>query len=94
MVYAGRDIRTGTEVAVKIGLEDNSMRLRHENQVYTSVGGSAGISAVRRYGKEGQYEVLVLDHLGTSLDKLINGQEINHERIFQYASQMVCSSRK
>ena len=84
----------GTEVAVKIGLEDNSSKLRHENQVYMPVCGSVGISAVCWYGKEGQYEVLVLDHLGTSLDKLINGQEINHERIFQYASQMVCSSHK
>ena len=50
MVYAGRDIRTGTEVVMKIGLKDNSSKLRHENQVYTSVGGSTGISAVHWYG--------------------------------------------
>lgn len=78
---------------MKIGHEDHSSKLRHENHAYMSVAGSVGISTVHWYGKEGQYEVLVLDHLGTSLDKFINGQEISHDRVFQYASQMVCSSR-
>jgi hypothetical protein len=62
--------------------------------MYTTIAGGAGISPVHWYGKEGQYKVLVLNRLGTSLEKLINGQQVDHGMIFQYASQMVCSFGK
>ena len=90
-VYLGKDIRTGAEIAVKIGCADHSSsRLCHEYKVYTELAGSAGISSVRWYGKEGPYEVIVMNHLGTSLgDLTIRGQV----DVFQYASQMVCSSQ-
>ena len=88
-VYLGRDIRTGAEIAVKIGCADHTSRLSREYDVYTAIGDSIGISPPRWYGKEGQYEVLILDHLGTSLDDLIRGQLVDSRKIFQYASQMV-----
>jgi hypothetical protein len=52
-------------------------------------GSGIGISPARWYGKEGQYEVLVLDHLGTSLDNLIHGHLVNSRKVFQFTSQMV-----
>lgn len=84
----------GTEIAVKIGHEHDSSKLSHENGVYAAIAGGASISPVHWYGKEGQHEVIVLDHLRTSLDNLISGQQVDYRRIFQYASQMVCPSRK
>jgi hypothetical protein len=78
---------------VKIGrVDDPSSRLRHEYNVYMEIAGGVGIPPVCWYGKEGQYEVIVMDHLGTSLDDLINEGQIDQEKIFQYTPQMVCSS--
>jgi hypothetical protein len=92
-VYFGKDIRTGAEIALKIGWSDHSSpRLRHEYNVYTQIAGGAGISPVHWYGKEGPYEVIVMNHLGTSLGDLISGGQVDHGKIFQYAPQMVCSS--
>lgn len=46
-----------------------------------------GICPVRWYGKEGSYEVIVLDHLGTSLADLISTQQFDHWKTFFF--QMV-----
>jgi hypothetical protein len=90
-VYLGKDIRTGAEIAVKIGCADlSSSRLSHEYSMYAELAGSAGISPVRWYGKEGPYEVIVMNHLGTSLGDLISGGQVDHREVFQYAPQMVC----
>ena len=91
-VYLGKDIKTEAEVALKIGNPDQlPSGLSHEYNVYTSISGSTGIPSVHWYGKESQYEVLVLDHLGTSLGNLINEDRIDNGEVFLYALQMVCS---
>ena len=91
-VYLGKDIRIGREVAVKIGRTDNlSSTLSHEYHVYKTAAGSMGISPVHWYGKEGPYEVIVLEHLGTSLCDLISAQQFNHEKTFFFAPQIVRS---
>jgi hypothetical protein len=59
--------------------------------VYTALAGCAGISPVRWYGKEGAHEVIVLEHLGTSLSDLVSEQQVDRSKTFLYASQMVCS---
>jgi roadblock/LC7 domain-containing protein len=78
---------------VKIGrADDPSSRLRHEYDVYTKLAGGVRIPSVRWYGKEGLYEVIIMDHLGTLLDDLISRGQIDQEKVFQYTLQMVCSS--
>jgi serine/threonine protein kinase len=86
-VYLGKDIMTGSDVALKIG--HRSSRFSHEYNVYTTIAGSKGISQVRWYGKEAGYEVIVLDYLGTSLGDLIDQLELDHGKTFSYATQMV-----
>ena len=91
-VYLGKDIRTGAEVALKIGRAGHSTsRINHEYNVYKKTAGSTGIPSVRWYGKEGHFEVIVLDHLGTSLGDLVNAQQLDLTKTFFLASQMVCS---
>jgi casein kinase I family protein HRR25 len=93
-VYQGRDIKTGSEIALKIGRADHlSSRLNHEYNVYTTLAGGAGISQVHWYGKEGAHEVIVLEHLGTSLDDLVNEKQVGLSKAFLYAPQMVCTLR-
>jgi len=92
-VYLGRDIRMGAEVALKIGSAGGlPSRLNHEYNVYKSIAGSVGTSSVLWYGKEGLYEVIVLEHLGNSLDDLINNKQFDYGKVFSCALQMVCSS--
>jgi serine/threonine protein kinase len=91
-VFLGKDIKTGTEVALKIGHADHMpSRLGHEYNVYKTITGCTGISPVRWFGKEGLHEVIVLDYLGTSLGDLISGQQSEHREVFSYAPQMVCA---
>ncbi|KAH9170863.1 kinase-like domain-containing protein, partial [Lactarius sanguifluus] len=91
-IYLGRDIKTGTKISPKIGHADySSLRLNHEYNMYMTLAGSAGISQVHWYGKEGSHEVIVLEHLGTSLGDLISEQQVDHCKAFLYASQMLSS---
>jgi serine/threonine protein kinase len=91
-VYLGKDIGTGAEIAVKIGRTDNPpSTLRYEYDVYKTAAGSIGIPAVCWYGKEGYHEVIVMEYLGTSLGDLIKTQNIDHNKTFYLASQMVRS---
>jgi hypothetical protein len=81
----------GADVALKIGhLGSLSLRLSYEYNVSTSIAGSRGVSQVLWYGKEGKHEVIVLDHLRTSLNDLIEQLKFDHRETFLYASQMVC----
>lgn len=81
---------TGSDVALKIGHRCSSpSRLNHEYDVYTAIAGSRGISQVLWYGKEGAYEVIVLDYLGISLGDLIDQLKFDPGKTFSYATQMV-----
>lgn len=81
---------TGSDVALKIGHRSGlPSRFSHEYNVYTTIAGSRGISQALWYGKEGGYEVIVLDYLGTSLGDLIDQLKFDHGKTFSYATQMV-----
>ncbi|KAH9038185.1 hypothetical protein EDB85DRAFT_2141940 [Lactarius pseudohatsudake] len=89
-VYLGKDIRTAAEVALKIGHADHSpSRLTYEYDVYKATAGCTGISPVCWYGKEGPYEVIVLEHVGTSLGDLHTAQLLSLRKTFLYAPQML-----
>jgi hypothetical protein len=60
-----------------------------DRNIYKTITGCAGVSPVRWFGKEGLYEVIVLDYLGTSLGDMISGQQSDHREVFSYAPQMV-----
>jgi len=81
---------TGVDVALKIGHPCGlPSRLSHEYNVYSTIAGSRGIPQVHWYGKEGVYEVIVLDHLGTSLGDLVDQLEFDPRKTFSYTIQMV-----
>ena len=63
---------TRTDVTLKIGHAGSlSSKLSYENEVYTAISGSARISKVLWYGKEGIHEIIVLEYLGTSIGDLV-----------------------
>eukprot|EP00808_Paulinella_micropora_P013063 g41778.t1 len=76
-IYLGSNIQTGEEVAIK--LESHRCRhpqLSYEYRVYRILryknSGIIGIPRVHWFGREGDYNVLVLDLLGPSLEDLFN----------------------
>merc|ERR1711881_434379 len=72
-IYLGTNINTGEEVAIKL----ESMKARHpqlayEYKVYRILSGGVGVPNVHWFGKEGDYNVMVMDILGPSLEDLFN----------------------
>jgi serine/threonine protein kinase len=72
-IYMGTHIETGEEVAVKLeSAKSRHPQLSYEYRFYRVMGGTGGIPAVRWYGREGDYNVLIMDLLGPSLEDLFN----------------------
>ncbi|KAH9008763.1 kinase-like domain-containing protein [Lactarius hengduanensis] len=89
-IYLGKDIRTTAQVALKIGHVDRlPSGLTYEYDMYKATAGCTGISPVCQYGKEGPYEVIVLEHIGTSLGDLLSVQQFDLRKTFLYAPQML-----
>ncbi|KAI5994639.1 kinase-like domain-containing protein [Pisolithus marmoratus] len=75
-VYCAQDIITKQTVAVK--LEPTTCKptscqthLEHEYQVLSELGGATGLPRLIWFGREGSYQVMVIDDLGPSLDELL-----------------------
>ncbi|KAI5981066.1 kinase-like domain-containing protein [Pisolithus marmoratus] len=75
-VYHMQDIITKQTVAIK--LEPTTCKptacqthLEHEYQVLSELGGATGLPRPIWFGREGSYQVMVIDDLGLSLDELL-----------------------
>jgi len=72
-IYLGTNINTGEEVAIKLEcIQSRHPQLAHEYNVLRYLWGDAGIPRVYWFGKEGDYNVMVMDILGPSLEDLFN----------------------
>jgi casein kinase 1 len=84
-IYLGTDVRTNEEVAVKLvrkltqePTKNRHPQLLYETKLYKILQGggkfltSVGIPNVHHYGQEGEYNAMVLDLLGPSLEDLFS----------------------
>ena len=78
-IYLGHHILTGEEVAIKLeSIKSRHQQLSYEYRLYRLLQGktpgqvATGIPNVRWFGKEGDYNVLIMDLLGPSLEDLFN----------------------
>ena len=74
-IYVGSDITTDKEVAIKLESKNTKHpQLLYEAKIYKLLQGqpSKGIPSLQWYGVEGDYNVMVLDLLGPSLEDLFN----------------------
>lgn len=72
-IHLGTNTISGEEVAIK--LENHKSRhpqLAFEYKIYTIIAGGVGIPEVYWYGTEGQYNCMVMEKLGPSLEDLFN----------------------
>jgi len=72
-IYLGTNINTGEEVAIKLeSAKSRHPQLAYEYKVYRILAGGVGVPNVHWFGKEGDYNVMVMDILGPSLEDLFN----------------------
>jgi len=72
-IYLGINIVSGSEYAIKMEKRNSRHpQLSYEYKVYRILAGGAGVPHVHWFGKEGDYNVMVMDILGPSLEDLFN----------------------
>lgn len=71
-VHRGTDLSTGEEVAIKLEYLKgrHSLHLDLEARCYEAMTGKEGIPRLRWFGRECDYNVLVIDLLGSNLEEL------------------------
>mmetsp|Transcript_34814 Transcript_34814/g.81278 ORF Transcript_34814/g.81278 Transcript_34814/m.81278 type:complete len:332 (-) Transcript_34814:94-1089(-) len=70
-VYLGTNVQTRQEVAIKLEpVATSHPQLQYEAKLYKLLAGGVGIPNLHWYGVEGDYNVMVIDLLGPSLEDL------------------------
>jgi len=91
-IYLGTNITNNEEVAIKLeSVKSKHPQLFYEAKLYKILAGGVGIPYVRWYGVEGEYNVMVLDLLGPSLEDLFNfcGRKFSLKSVLMLADQML-----
>jgi len=95
-IYLGVNITSGEEVAVKLEpVVARHPQLMYESKVYKLLQDGVGIPRIRWFGGDGvrgQYNALVMDLLGPSLEDLFNfcGRRFTMKTVLMLADQMIC----
>lgn len=72
-IYLGTNISNNEEVAIKLeSVKSKHPQLFYESKLYKVLSGGVGIPYVKWFGVEGDYNVMVMDLLGPSLEDLFN----------------------
>lgn len=72
-IYLGTNISTGEEVAIKLEcIKTRHPQLHIESKFYRMMQGGVGIPQMKWCGTEGDYNVMVMELLGPSLEDLFN----------------------
>lgn len=91
-VYAGVNLQTGEEVAIKLeSSRSKHPQLMYESKLYRILAGGLGIPKVHWSGVEGDYNVMVIDVLGPSLEDLFSycNRRFSLKTVLMLADQMI-----
>ncbi|XP_073048344.1 casein kinase 1-like protein 2 [Primulina eburnea] len=91
-IYLGTNIQTNEEVAIKLeNVKTKHPQLMYESKLYRLLQGGTGIPYIRWFGVEGDYNVLVMDLLGPSLEDLFNfcSRKLSLKTVLILADQMI-----
>lgn len=73
VIYIGTNIATKEEVAIKLeDVNSKHPQLHIESKFYRVMAGGIGIPQLKWFGTEGDYNIIVMDLLGPSLEDLFN----------------------
>lgn len=91
-IYSGVDTESGAAVAVKLERVDaEHPQLTYEARIYTQLANETGIPQLHYVGREGNYNVLVLERLGSNLETLFNqcGRRFSLHTVLMLADKML-----
>ncbi|EFJ10942.1 hypothetical protein SELMODRAFT_127114 [Selaginella moellendorffii] len=91
-IYLGTNIQTNEEVAIKLeSVKTKHPQLLYESKLYRILQGGTGIPNIRWFGIEGDYNGLVLDLLGPSLEDLFNfcNRKFSLKTVLMLADQLI-----
>ena len=93
-IYLGINIISGEEVAIKLeSVKAKHPQLEYESKVYKTLAGGVGVPFVRWFGTECDYNAMVIDLLGPSLEDLFNfcSRKFSLKTVLLLADQLVLS---
>jgi casein kinase 1 len=85
-------VQSGEEVAIKLeSIKSKHPQLLYESKLYKILAGGVGVPNVHWYGVEGDYNVMVLDLLGPSLEDLFSfcNRKLSLKTVLMLADQTV-----
>eukprot|EP00897_Mesotaenium_endlicherianum_P006177 jgi/Mesen1/5588/ME000281S04651 len=91
-IYLGTNIQTNEEVGIKLeSVKTKHPQLLYESKLYRILQGGTGIPNIRWFGVEGDYNVMVLDLLGPSLEDLFNfcSRKFSLKTVLMLADQLI-----
>ncbi|KAE8685044.1 Casein kinase I isoform epsilon [Hibiscus syriacus] len=91
-LYLGVNVQTGEEVAVKMeSVKTKHPQLHYESKLYMLLQGGTGIPRLRWFGLEANYNVMVIDLLGPSLEDLFNycNRKLSLKTVLMLADQLI-----
>ncbi|KQJ97080.1 casein kinase 1 isoform X1 [Brachypodium distachyon] len=91
-LYLGINIQNGEEVGIKLEpVKSKHPQLHYESKVYMLMQGGNGIPHLKWYGVEGEYNVMVIDLLGPSLEDLFNScnRKFTMKTVLMLADQLI-----
>ncbi|KAL5068051.1 hypothetical protein RYX36_018938 [Vicia faba] len=91
-LYLAVNIQTGEEVAVKLeSVKTRHPQLHYESKLYMLLQGGTGIPHLKWFGVEGEYNVMVIDLLGPSLEDLFNycNRKFTLKSVLMLADQLI-----
>jgi len=91
-IYIGTNVQSGEEVAIKLeSIKSKHPQLLYESKLYKILAGGVGVPNVHWYGVEGDYNVMVIDLLGPSLEDLFSfcNRKLSLKTVLMLADQMV-----
>ncbi|KAG5004509.1 hypothetical protein JHK82_028525 [Glycine max] len=91
-LYLGVNVQSGEEVAVKLeSVKTKHPQLHYESKLYMLLQGGTGIPHLKWFGVEGDYNVMVIDLLGPSLEDLFNycNRKLSLKTVLMLADQLI-----
>ncbi|CAK8985332.1 Casein kinase I [Durusdinium trenchii] len=91
-IYIGTNVQTSEEVAIKLeSIKSKHPQLLYESKLYKILAGGVGVPNVHWYGVEGDYNVMVIDLLGPSLEDLFSfcNRKFSLKTTLMLADQMI-----
>ncbi|KAG6766236.1 hypothetical protein POTOM_030307 [Populus tomentosa] len=91
-LYLGINVQSGEEVAVKLeSVKTKHPQLHYESKLYMLLQGGTGIPHLKWFGVEVDYNVMVIDLLGPSLEDLFNycSRKLSLKTVLMLADQLI-----